>query len=205
MTDEGRPLKQDSTSASYAAYLKSADAPLWRRLLDVQLPYRWNLRRLQPGFTLDVGCGVGRNLRHLNGHGVGVDPNLACVAEARLAGFEAYTPEDFAIQADLQDVKFDSLLVSHVLEHLPFDAGVDLVRRYLPYVKPAGKIILITPQERGFQSDPTHVEFMDLAKLRRLATSLDLKVARAYSFPFPRFAGPFFPYNEFLLVATYPR
>jgi hypothetical protein len=50
-----------------------------RRLVDPQRPYRWNLRRHQPGFVLDIGCGIGRNLEHVDGHGVGIDHNPACV------------------------------------------------------------------------------------------------------------------------------
>ena len=54
----------------------------WKQWLDVQAPFRWNLRRLDPGFTLDIGCGIGRNLLHLPRQGVGVDTNEHCVRAA---------------------------------------------------------------------------------------------------------------------------
>ena len=45
----------------------------WKRILDVQAPYRWNLRRLLgTRRTLDVGCGIGRNLVNLPVGSVGV-------------------------------------------------------------------------------------------------------------------------------------
>jgi 2-polyprenyl-3-methyl-5-hydroxy-6-metoxy-1,4-benzoquinol methylase len=192
----------DSLSDSYALRLMTESSTWWKRVLDVQAPYRWNLRHLHPGFVLDVGCGIGRNLSHLNGHGVGVDPNRACVAAARKAGLEAVTPEELDSLQAAQSRAFDSILVSHVLEHMPFEAAVDLVRQYLRYLKPGGQVIMITPQEAGHRSDATHVEFMDFGNLRRLASLLEFEVTRSYSFPFPRFVGRLFRYNEFVVTAT---
>lgn len=64
--------------------------------------------------------------------------------------------------------------------------------------------MLITPQEAGYESDVTHVEFMDDVKLRRLCDAIGLRVDRDYSFPLPRFAGRIFTYNEFVVVAVVP-
>lgn len=76
------------------------------------------------------------------------------------------------------------------------------LRRYLPYVAPGGLVVLICPQERGYASDPTHVQYTDLAGLRDIAGQLDLEVHTGQSFPLPRAAGKVFPYNEFLLTAS---
>jgi SAM-dependent methyltransferase len=190
----------DSLTDAYAARLK-AQTVWWKRLLDVQAPYRWNLRRLRPGYVLDVGCGLGRNLAHVDGHGVGIDPNRACLREAEAAGFKVYTPEDFARSPEAKAAAFDTLLVSHVLEHMSFETAQALVGENLPYLKPGGQVVLITPQEWGYAADPTHVQFMDFAKLRRLAADLGLTVDRAFSFPFPRWMGRAFKYNEFVLTA----
>jgi SAM-dependent methyltransferase len=189
----GREVRDMSLSERYALRLKSTQTALWKRLLNAQAPYRWNLRRLGPGRTLDIGCGVGRNLGHLGGTGVGVDPNPACVAEATAAGFEAYLPGDLPAGA------FDTLLFSHVLEHLEQPQG--LVADYLPRLAPRGQVILITPQEAGFASDETHLRFLDLDALGAMVQTLGLRVERAFSFPFPRWAGRLFRYNEFVLTA----
>jgi hypothetical protein len=85
-----------------------------------------------------------------------------------------------------------------------FDEAHALLATYLPLVRAQGRVVLITPQEVGFRSDPTHVEFFDFAALSRLATSLGLAIEKQYSFPFPRFVGRMFRHNEFVLLARKP-
>ena len=188
-------------SDAYAQRLERLEGAWWKRALDVQRPYRWNLRRLRPGFVLDVGCGIGRNLSHLDGHGVGVDHNHASVATCRARGFTAFTAEEFAATHYARPETFDALLCSHVVEHMTAAEARGLLADYLPFVKAAGRVILITPQERGFASDATHVEFADFACLEALAGDMGLRVDSRRSFPFPRLVGKVFTYNEFVVVA----
>jgi SAM-dependent methyltransferase len=195
-------LNTDTRSPEYAQRLHGYDRG-WRRLFDVQRPYRWNMRRLDLGFVLDVGCGVGRNLMHLGGKdaGVGVDHSAASVDLARARGLEVFTPEGFAASPFAQPGRFDSLLLAHVVEHMRFAEAGDLVKAHLPYVKTGGKVVLIVPQEAGFRSDATHVEFFRKESLQRLAEACGLRVERAYSFPFPTAVGKVFPHNETIVIA----
>jgi SAM-dependent methyltransferase len=198
MTDD--PEAHAHADQRYADRLVERGDKWWKRLLGAQIPYRWNLRRLQPGHTLDIGSGTGRNLEHLAGHGIGVDPNAAGVAVARSKGLVAYTPDDFLASRDARPGSFDTLLLAHVLEHLPQSDAVELVTRYLPYLRRDGQVILIAPQESGYRSDPTHVEFLDFDGLSRILTACSLAPVRQYSFPFPRAMGRMFRYNEFVVV-----
>ena len=191
-------------SGEYADRLVTLQGAWWKRVLPVQAPYRWNLRRLHLGRTLEVGCGIGRNLAHLGAGAVGVDHNPTAVAVARSMGFEAFTPDEFAASPHAAPASFDSLLLAHVLEHMARAEAVDVVRAHLGHVRPGGKVVLITPQERGHRSDATHVEFTDFDALRAIARDTDLTVDRVYSFPFPRAAGRAFVYNEFVVVARTP-
>ena len=193
--------ESDTRSREYTERLVRLQRAPWKRLLRVQAPYRWNLRRLRPGFTLEVGCGIGRNLEHLDGNAVGLDLNPFSVAEARRAGLRAFTPAEFEASPWCRPGAFDSLLLSHVAEHMRQDELLALLRDHLAYVRPGGLLILVTPQEVGFRSDPSHVEFLDLAALRSVADALGLEPVRDYSFPFPRFFGRVFVYNEFVSVS----
>src|SRR5690349_17057220 len=56
---------QDTSGADYAARLHALQGKRWKRLLNVQAPYQWNLRRRHLGRTLEIGCGIGRNLASL--------------------------------------------------------------------------------------------------------------------------------------------
>jgi SAM-dependent methyltransferase len=173
----------------------------WKKLLDVQRPYRWNLRRLKLGYVLDVGCGIGRNLLHINGNGVGVDHNSYSVDVAKSIGLNAFTDDAFKASEFNQIESFDSLLLSHVAEHMTESEVIELLKFYLPLLKSKGKLVIITPQEKGYNSDPTHIQFMNFETLQRITEKLNLNFIKKYSFPFPRIIGLFFKYNEFVFVA----
>jgi SAM-dependent methyltransferase len=175
----------------------------WKRFFDVQAPYRWNLRRLEPAFTLEIGCGIGRNLLHLKGQGVGVDHSNHSVEIARRRGCLAFTPDEFEHSIYSLPGTFDSLLLAHVAEHMTSAEATSLLRGYIPRLKTNGKIIIITPQERGFRSDPTHVEFVDWVRIRSILSPLGFTPVEEYSFPFPRLCGNLFIYNEFVSVSRY--
>jgi SAM-dependent methyltransferase len=195
----------DTRAEEYTARLETLEGASWKRWLGVQAPYRWNLRRLDLGFTLDVGCGVGRNLAHIEGRGVGVDHNPHSVAIARERGFEAYLEEEFWGSSHATAEAFDALLFSHVLEHMQFSAASALVGKYLRLLRGSGKLALITPQEAGHRSDPSHVEFTDFETLHRILANHRLRPERSFSFPFPRIVGRIFPFNEFVVVARKDR
>ena len=150
--DRGPPhddRRRDTDAPAYAARLQDLEQARWKQLLDVQAPYRWNIRRLGLGRTLDVGCGLGRNLAHLGGRGVGVDHNAASVAVARQRGLQAYTADEFLAGPLARPASFDSLLAAHVVEHMTEADAVELLQTYLPLVRPGGKVVLITPAGEG--------------------------------------------------------
>jgi SAM-dependent methyltransferase len=187
----------------YARRLTSLSGVWWKRLLNVQAPYRWNLARHRLGRTLDIGCGIGRNLATLPAGSLGVDHNEASVAQARAAGFEATTADDF-FGSRTELGSFDSLLLSHVVEHMPRETARELLGAYLPFLRPGGTVFFICPQERGYASDPTHVCWTTDRDLEQLSRDVGLLPERSGSFPFPRRVGRFFTYNEFNVVARKP-
>jgi len=204
MTDQTGSLP-NTTDPAYARRLAASVAPRhgWRRLLDPQRPYRWNIRRLGLGRVLDIGCGAGRNLAHLDGNGVGVDHNALSIRIARDRGLTAYVTDEFATSADARPGAFDSLLFAHVLEHMTPIEATELVRTHLRYVRPGGLVAVICPQERGQASDATHVTFLDAAAITAILRDTGVTAERSRSFPLPRLAGRVFTHNETIVVGRW--
>ncbi|MET0838571.1 MAG: class I SAM-dependent methyltransferase [Marmoricola sp.] len=191
----------DTSGEDYARRLRDAQQVWWKRALRVQAPYQWNLRRQRLGRTLDVGCGIGRNLASLDAGSVGVDHNAAAVEVARGRGLPALTVDEWRSSDLRRSESFDGMLLSHVVEHMDLEAASALLHDYLPYLRPGGKVFLVCPQERGYASDPTHVRFVTGADLSDLTRDVGLEPEPWSSFPFPRWAGKAFVYNEFCLLA----
>ena len=191
-------------SRTYTARLERLELAGWKRLLDVQAPYRRNLRRLLGGCrVLDVGCGIGRNLVSLSPDSVGVDHNPTSVEACRDRGLQALTVDQLEERGDELAGTFDGLLAAHLLEHLPPGTGADVLRPYLRFLRPGARIVLICPQQRGYRSDSTHTEYQDDAALAHIVADLGARLEGQRSFPFPRPVGRVFTYNEFVTVASW--
>ena len=189
-------LNPMTADREYTDRLEQETGKRWKRLLGVQAPYRRHIRSVVEGRVLDIGCGIGRNLQHLDGHGVGVDINPHSIEVARQAGLTAHTSQEFATSRDAVPGAYDSLLLAHILEHMtPGEASV-LLGDYLPYLRSGGRVVIIVPQEAGFRSDSTHVTFLGLEEIASIEAAHRLSSERGYSFPLPRFAGRVFTHNE---------
>lgn len=193
----------DTTSAEYTDYLVGMQEQRLKRLIEPVNPYRWNIRRLCKGRVLDVGCGIGRNLRYLNRpDAVGVDHNEHSVAVVNAAGGHACVPDTFHRDFGADREQFDTIVIAHVLEHLEMPDANGLLEEYLPYLKKGGRVVVMCPQERGFAADVTHITYFDTKGLTDLLEDKGLKVTKAASFPFPAFMGGLFIYNEHVVVAV---
>ncbi|WP_083259573.1 class I SAM-dependent methyltransferase [Cellulosimicrobium cellulans] len=190
-----------TTAPEYTRRLRELQGAWWKRALHVQAPYRWNVRRhLGARRTLDLGCGIGRNLLHLPPGSAGVDHNASSVAFCRSLGMEAYTPTDFFDALSRGQVaRYEALLVAHVLEHLEPGSQERFLRPYLDALLPGAHVLVICPQERGFASDPSHTELVDADRIVQVLRTVGVQAERARSFPLPRWAGRLFVYNEFVV------
>ncbi|MBZ0316240.1 MAG: class I SAM-dependent methyltransferase [Anaerolineae bacterium] len=189
-----------STDPAYTERLIRKQSVWWKRLLDVQAPYRWHIKRLDLGITLDIGCGIGRNLVHLK-NSVGIDPNESSVKIAQSRGLLAYTLDEFSKSRHFQKAYYDSFLLAHVAEHIGLTEAMNLIGSFLDLLKPNGRLVIITPQRAGYKSDPTHLEYIDLAKHQRIIDGLNFDLLKMYSFPFPALVGSVFLYNEFVSIS----
>jgi ubiquinone/menaquinone biosynthesis C-methylase UbiE len=110
---------------------------------------------LRPGDrVLEVGCGRGHLLRHLQEEGldaVGVDLNPAAELHAVTEGVLQMD----ATNLDFPDGEFDAVVSIHAIEHIPdLDAALaEMVR----VVRPGGALVLVYPAEpvQGLFAVPT--------------------------------------------------
>lgn len=189
-------------SQQYANYLIDHQKSLKGKVF--QIPYQTHLRLLRLGKTLDVGCGAGRNLQTLPKNSVGIDHNPQLVKACQSRGLIAYTTEEWTNKKNEFTASFDSILFSHVAEHMSQIEFQQLLDSMLTLLKPNGRVLIICPQEAGYKTDNTHIEFMDFSKVASVFKNLKLNTEKQYSFPFVRPFGNFFPYNEFISVGRKP-
>ena len=190
---------RDTSQPWYTARLNRLGNKKWKILLGTQRPFKVPITNLRLGKTLEIGCGVGRVLQWLP-NSIGVDHNPTSIVAARARGLTTFSNEEFHLSKFAISKSFDSLLMAHLLEHMTEDERNTIMKEFRKYLKPEGRLVIICPQEAGFRSDSTHIEYLDFNAIKEYGLRHDFVVELAKSNPFPRFFGKLFKYNEFFVV-----
>ena len=143
---------------------------------------------------IDLGCGRGEWLQVLTENHVsarGIDSNTACVAECTENGLSASLGELLDTLSRLPDASCGSITMFQVLEHLPFDVVVNVLREARRVLIPGGVFIGEVPNSETlrvgastFWIDPTHQRPLFPAVLAFLASSVGFSgVTGKYSSP----------------------
>lgn len=149
---------------------------------------------LDSGYVLDLGCGRGEWLEVLKANGIvarGIDSNLACVSECQSIGLDAAQADLMAHLRSLSDGECSAITMFQVLEHLPFDLVVNVMREVRRALRTDGIFIAEVPNSENlsvgastFWIDPTHEKPLFPGLLRFLATETGFaKVDGVYSSP----------------------
>ena len=131
------------------------------------LPFIEPLKTLYPeASALDLGCGRGEWLELLNETGFsasGVDLDDGMLAVCRERGLSVQTQDAVAGLQAQPDASLAVVSGFHLAEHIPFEALQSLIAESLRALKPAGLLILETPNPENivvgtanFYLDPTH-------------------------------------------------
>ena len=143
---------------------------------------------------IDLGCGRGEWLQVLKDNHIaarGIDSNTACVAECTENGLAASLGELIDTLSKLPDASCGSITMFQVLEHLPFDVVVNVLREARRVLIPGGVFIGEVPNSETlrvgastFWIDPTHQRPLFPAVLAFLASSVGFAgVTGKYSSP----------------------
>ena len=107
----------------------------------------------QESAVLDVGCGYCQFLRALQSRGLrllrGIDVEANAVAYGRQLGLQVdeCTVGDF-LGAPGTD-RYDLIMMSHVLEHLPKDQVIETLRGLRALLRPGGTLIVCVPNAQS--------------------------------------------------------
>jgi len=144
--------------------------------------------RPEPGRKLlDVGCGGGHFLalqRFLGWDVVGIDPDQGAVNAAR-AQYDLTAHHGTLDTAPLEPGSFDVVTSFHAIEHM--ERPIELLEDGLRFVKPGGRMLIVTPNATGighrvFKSafadllPPRHLQVFSGAVLSRWAEGLNATV-----------------------------
>lgn len=135
--------------------------------LKVYLPFISPLQSLYANCTaLDVGCGRGEWLELLLEHGFdpqGVDLDEWMLAKCEELQLPAFHGDAITALKTLDDQSLTVVSGFHIVEHIPFESLQQLVAEAFRVLKPAGLLILETPNAENlsvgthsFYLDPTH-------------------------------------------------
>ncbi|WP_461594721.1 class I SAM-dependent methyltransferase [Thiomonas sp.] len=135
--------------------------------LRVYLPFINPLKDLDGECSvLDLGCGRGEWLEltgeaGFKAHGVDLDEGM--LAACRERGLSVETQDAIAALHQIPDESLMIVSGFHIAEHISFDALQEIVKEALRVLKPAGLLILETPNPENlivgtsnFYLDPTH-------------------------------------------------
>lgn len=157
------------------------------------------------GAAIDMGCGAGQILKCLPKGSIGIETNpflVEYLTKQGLPVIQASANTDFDLSG-LQAHQFNTLILSHVLEH--FSEADRVLTHLLQDCAALGisRVILVVPGIAGFNSDTTHKTFIDWDYLRS-HKMLEIEgyqiVHRSY---FPgniAFLGKVFAYHEMMFI-----
>ena len=123
-----------------------------------------------------------------------------------VAWYDGYA-DDWVLTAVDATRRFESMVVSHVLEHL--DEPMEVLRKVLASAARFGirRVLVIVPGSAGFRIDQTHRTFMDRAMLEGAAGASGLagfQVQSSRYFPLnARVVGDWFPHHELQVLLVH--
>jgi len=168
--------------------------------------YLRSVLSLVKGPTIDYGCGAGQLLALLPPRSVGLEVNPHLIAAHQRAGLAVRQWQANDEGFDLPGIeagRFNSLVISHVLEHLP-DPTASFTR-LLHASRRIGveRVIAIVPGAKGYASDATHRTFIDSkfvsSKGWDQLAGYDLSRRRYFPVPWEG-GGSIYIYNEMQLA-----
>jgi O-antigen chain-terminating methyltransferase len=197
IVDEHDKHKLDSLYAAFEDVFRGSREDIKTRQT-VYLPYMKESKagsRKSP--IIDLGCGRGEWLELLREQDLkarGIDTNRIMVERCTELGLQVELSDAHTYLRKLKDGSAGCVTGFHIVEHMSFDALIELLDEVLRVLQPGGVAIFETPNPHNilvgsteFYNDPTHVRPLPPRVLRFLAESRGLcKVEVLELHPYPK-------------------
>jgi len=145
--------------------------------LKVYLPFIEPITSIYPeAQAIDLGCGRGEWLEILDETGItgqGVDLDDGMLSLCRKLDLNVYKSKALNFIKKQENESLSVITAIHLVEHIPFDDLVTLVGESFRVLKPAGILIIETPNPENivvgsstFYTDPTHHRPIPMSLLR---------------------------------------
>ena len=124
--------------------------------------------------AFDIGCGRGEFISYLNELGIqacGCDSDNGMLEAAKQKGLNVVFGDAISAISELEDESMDIISSFHVVEHLPFDALLELFKQSYRVLKPNGIIIFETPNCENI-AVATHYFWLDYTHNEPLPSEL---------------------------------
>nr|WP_256483575.1 class I SAM-dependent methyltransferase [Aliihoeflea sp. 40Bstr573] len=139
-------------------------------------------RAIEARVSLDLGCGRGEWLELMTEEGLdarGVDLDDGMLAVSTRLGLQAIKQDALTSISDAKDASLDVVSAFHLVEHLPFEAVLQLIGEAQRALRPGGLLILETPNPDNIRVSSLSF-FLDATHNRPIPSTL-LQFAAEFS------------------------
>jgi SAM-dependent methyltransferase len=142
--------------------------------------------RVEGARVLDLGCGRGEMLEVLKKGGaeaIGIDSSWMSAVASRRKGLRVVLARIEEFLPTIEAASIDLIIVSHVIEHLPFRTLLDLLAAAARALRSGGRILIEVPNPanlvvagEAFYLDPTHRRQVPRALLEAVLPEVGFRV-----------------------------
>lgn len=114
------------------------------------LPYFAQHQRI-----LELGCGMGGFVKLLCDQGkdaYGVDSDPGCVEKARSLPIPVLEADVIDHLRTVEPESLDAIFSAHLVEHLPYEAVLEVIQLSYRALRPGGRLLIVTPNPRALVS-----------------------------------------------------
>jgi 2-polyprenyl-3-methyl-5-hydroxy-6-metoxy-1,4-benzoquinol methylase len=173
----------DTDTEEYCGFLQKKYRP-GRAVYLSKLIYPKYIKELVPGVVCDFGCGMGAFLEYCRDRHIpacGIDANPYMVQSCRAKGLNVEVDDITSPRTITGPIH--NIICDNVLEHLSMGGIRTFFCNARRLLGKGGVLLVIVPNRKGFESDPTHATFLDGSVVAPLAKEQGFIITNEYQFP----------------------